>query len=130
MSQENVEIVRGIWEAFARFEFPVEAFADDVEWHTASDLPDRETCRGVPAVQRMLAEGWALVVEPACRAEELVDAGDSVVVRWRGWGKGRTSGIPVEWHEAHTYALRDGKVAQVREFRSWPEALEAAGLRE
>jgi ketosteroid isomerase-like protein len=130
MSQENLEIVRSIWEAFARFEFPAEAFADDVEWHTASDLPDRETCKGVPAVQQMLAEGLATVVEPALRADELVDAGDSVVVRWRGSGKGRASGIPIEWHEAHTYVLRDGKVAQVREFRSWREALEAAGLSE
>ena len=27
-------------------------------------------------------------------------------------------------------AVRDGKVAEVREFRSWPDALEAAGLSE
>ncbi len=130
MSQENVEVVRAIWQAFARFEFPAEAFAEDVEWHTASDLPDPETCRGVAAVQRMPAEGWAMVVDPACEAEELVDAGQSVVVRWRGWGRGRASQIPIEWREAHTYVVRDGKVAEVREFRSWPGALEAAGLTE
>src|SRR6188472_1876752 len=64
MSQENVEIVREIWRAFERFEFPAEAFADDALWHTATDLPDRETCAGPVAIQQMLAEGWGAVVDP------------------------------------------------------------------
>jgi ketosteroid isomerase-like protein len=130
MSREDVEVVRAIWEAFSRFEFPAEAFAEDVEWQTASDLPDPEICKGVPAIQRMLAEGWGTVTDPACEVEELVDAGDSVVVRWRGSGRGRASDVPMEWREAHTYVVRDGKVVEVREFRNWPDALDAAGLSE
>jgi ketosteroid isomerase-like protein len=128
MSQENVEVVRGIWRAFERFEFPAEAFADDAVWHTASDLPDRETCTGPVAIQQMLAEGWGAVIEPGCKAEEVTDAGEYVVVRWRGWGKGRASGIPIDWREAHIYAVRDRKVAEVHEYRTWDEALQAAGL--
>jgi ketosteroid isomerase-like protein len=130
MSQENVETVQAIWRAFSSFQFPTEAFAEDVEWHTAADLPDTETCRGPLAVQQMLAAGWETVVDPGCEAEELMDAGDRVVVRWRGWGKGKASGVPIDWREAHTYKLHNGKVVEVREFRSWREALEAAGLRE
>jgi ketosteroid isomerase-like protein len=130
MSEENVESVRAIWRAFSGFRFPTEAFAEEVEWHTAADLPDREICRGRAAVQQMLAAGWEMVVDPGCEAEELMDAGDRVVVRWRGWGKGRTSGVPIDWHEAHTYKLHSGKVVEVREYRSWQEALEAAGLSE
>jgi ketosteroid isomerase-like protein len=122
MSQENVEIVRALWRAFERREVPPEAFADEVEWHTASDMPDSETCKGVGAIQRMLASGWEHVVDPGLEAEE------RVVVLWRGWGKGRASGIPIDWHEAHTYELRDRKVVEVREYRSWQEALEAVGL--
>jgi hypothetical protein len=38
MSQENLELVREIWRAFERFEFPAEAFDEGVEWHTAADL--------------------------------------------------------------------------------------------
>jgi hypothetical protein len=78
----------------------------------------------------MLAAGWDTVVDPGCEAEKLMDVGERVVVRWRGWGKGRGSGIPVDWREAHTYARRDGKVVEVREYRTWQKALEAAGLRE
>ena len=127
MSQ-NVEIVRALWRAFERREIPAEAFAEEVEWHTASDLPDSGTCRGVQAIQGMLAVDWENVVDPGLQAEELRDAGDLVVVRWRGWGKGRASGLPVDWREAHTYLLRDGKVVEVREYRTWEQALEAAGL--
>src|SRR4026207_775766 len=115
MSHENVEAVRGIWEAVARFEFPADAFAEDVRWHTARDLPDPETCTGPAAVQGMLAEGGENGGEPGWPGGVL-DAGEVVAVRWRGWGTGRGSGIPVEWHEAHTYALQDGKVVEVREF--------------
>lgn len=81
MSQENLEIVRSVWAAFERFDFPAEAFAEHVEWHTAQDLPDRETCRGPAAVQRMLAEGWGTVLDPGYEAEEVINAGDYVVVR-------------------------------------------------
>jgi ketosteroid isomerase-like protein len=130
MSQENVEIVREIWRAFRRGEFPAEAFDEGIEWHTAADLPDPEIARGPAAVQDMLAGGWATVVDPGLRVEELVDAGDRVLVRWRGWGRGRASGIEVDWHEAHAWEIRSGQVVEVREYRTWAEALEAVGLKD
>jgi ketosteroid isomerase-like protein len=128
MSQENVEIVREIWRAFARFEFPAEAFDERIEWHTAADLPDREIARGLAAVRAMLTNGWATVADPGLKVEELVDAGDRVLVRWRAWGRGSTSGIQMDWHEVHTYEIRSGRVVEVREYRSWGEALKAVGL--
>ena len=52
MSKENVEVVREIWRAFGRFEFPAEAFDEAIQWHTAADLPDREIAKGRAAVSR------------------------------------------------------------------------------
>jgi ketosteroid isomerase-like protein len=130
MSQKNVEIVRTLWRAFERREVPSELFAQDVEWHTASDMPDSETCKGAKAIQRMLADGWENVTDPGMEAEEFRDTGERVVVRWRGWGKWRASGLPIDWREAHTYQLRDGKIVEVREYRTWEQALEAVGLAE
>jgi ketosteroid isomerase-like protein len=130
MSQENVEIVRAVWKAFERNEFPAHAFADDAVWHTSADLPDRETCVGPMAIGLMLAEGWANVVDPGLKAEEFRDVGGQVLVRWRGWGKGRSSGVPIDWHETHTYVVRDDRITEVREYRTWEQALEAAGLSE
>src|SRR5262249_11181626 len=121
-----VEIVKAVWEAFERNELPAEAFADNAVWHTAADLPDRETCVGLMAIGQMLAEGWADVVDPGLKAEEFRDAGEQVLVRWRGWGKGRSSGVPIDWHETHVYLVRDGRIVEVREYRTWGQALEAA----
>src|SRR5437764_8594042 len=103
MSRDNVEIVRGLWRAFERREVPPQAFAEDVEWHTASDMPDSETCTGVQAIQTMLAVEWENVIDPGLEVEESRDAGERVVVRWRGWGTGRASGLAVDWREAHIY---------------------------
>ena len=128
MSEENLEAVREIWSVFERSGFPAESFDPEVEWHTASDLPEHEVCRGTDAIQRMLVAGWENVSEPGLQAEELADAGDWVAVRWRGWGTGRASGVPIDWREAHIYRLRDGKVVEVREYRTWEAALSAVGL--
>jgi hypothetical protein len=101
MSQENVEVVRAIWGVFMRAGFPADAFSDDVEWHTATDLPDSgsgsEPLRGPAQVARMLADGWENVEVPwlrilgerarLCRAEHRGGRGhDSghVPVRQRG----------------------------------------------
>jgi ketosteroid isomerase-like protein len=51
-----------------------------------------------------------------------------VIVCLRFWGRGRDSGAPVEIRETHVARLRDGKVIEVREYRTKPEALEAVGL--
>jgi ketosteroid isomerase-like protein len=130
MSQENVEIVRRMWDVFAAGSFPADVFADGVEWHLARDIPDTGVCRGPAEIARMLTEGWATVTQPWIRVEEMVEAGDQVVVRWRGGGTGRASGIPMEWNETHVYTLADQKVLRVCEHRDWETALEAVGLRE
>ena len=125
---KNVKIVQALWRAFERFEVPTEPFAEAVEWHTSADMPDSETCRGVAAIQQMLSAGWENIVDPGLEAEEMRDAGDLVAVRWRGWGRGRVSGVPIDWREAHTYTLRDGKIVEIHEYRTWAEALAAVGL--
>ena len=83
---------------------------------------------GTTEIRRMLASLWETVEAPWMQADAFLDAGDSVVVRWRGGGTGRSSGLAVEWYETHVYAVRDGRVAEVREYRELDEALEAVGL--
>jgi ketosteroid isomerase-like protein len=134
MSQENVEIVEAIWAEFVRGRFPEDRFTEAVTWSVAADEPEggpeAGPIRGPAEVQRMLASFWDTVDRPWVEADEFVDGGDHVVVRWRGGGIGRASGIAVEWPETHVYTVRDGKVAEVREYRDFAEALEAVGLSE
>ena len=124
--QQAIEVVRAVWDAFVRMDFPADAFQEEVQWHTASDLPDAGTVRGPAAVARMLAEGWATVTEPELWVEGIAAVGELIVVGWGARGRGRRSGVAAEWREAHVYRVRGGLVAEVWEFRDHDEALNAA----
>jgi ketosteroid isomerase-like protein len=63
--------------------------------------------------------------------QELIDAGDQVVSVVTSRGRGRASGVDVEWPgNAGVWTIRDGKVVQVVWFSTRDEALEAAGQSE
>jgi ketosteroid isomerase-like protein len=62
MSQENVEVVRRAWEAFADHRFPDELLDERFEWTTHPNLPDAGTYRGRDVVRAFFAAwvpGWA-----------------------------------------------------------------------
>jgi ketosteroid isomerase-like protein len=129
MATADVEVVKQVWDVFRRGGFPDDALAEDIEWHRASDEPEATPgvpLRGPDEVAEMLASSWETVVDAWVEVDEFIAAGDRVVVCWRGGGNGRVSGVPVEWHETHTYLVRDGKIAEVREYRTKEEALEAS----
>jgi uncharacterized protein len=127
MSQENVEIVRRCYEAFAEHRFPTEHFSDEIEWTTSPVLPDAGTYRGRENVRRYFAEwvaGWAEVRnEPT----ELIDAGDRVVAMVHGRFRLTEDARPFESDYAQLWTLRGGRVVSVRVMGP-KEALEAAGL--
>ncbi|MEK6252213.1 MAG: ester cyclase [Actinomycetota bacterium] len=62
--------------------------------------------------------------------EELIDAGDKVVLFWRQGGEGKASGIRVEGEGGTVFSLEDGRISRARVYLDRAEALEAAGLRE
>jgi ketosteroid isomerase-like protein len=62
--------------------------------------------------------------------EEIIDAGDQVVVVAHHQGRGRASGVDVDTRFYEVYTLREGKVSRVDEYTDRTEALEAAGLSE
>jgi len=59
-------------------------------------------------------------------ATELIDHGDSVVVRTRFYAEGRGSGVPVEAIVFIVWTVRDGKAVSARGFFDRGEALAAA----
>ena len=132
MSEENAEIVRAGYEAFNRTQQPVpETLHPDVEWHTAEDLPDSGTHRGVDGIAKLFSE-WAASFENfQADIDEIIDGGDElVVVVARLHGRLRGSSEEVVLPETHVWKLRDGRAFEIREYRTKAEALEAAGLSE
>jgi uncharacterized protein len=130
MSEENVEIVRRVYEAWARNELPGPArlFDAQIEYVNPPAAVESGTRHGLVAFTRAVHdafEGWeAWQIEP----ERFIPAGEqvAVVVRYRAhW---RTSGVDVAAHESALWTVRDGKVVRYEWFHGPNDALEAVGL--
>src|SRR5215207_8464194 len=113
MSQENVEVVRGIYDALARGDL--------------YSTPVYQEHEGAPQVWH---ETLSLFGEVDVEVEQLIDAADHVLAVIREREVGRTSGAPVEATHLAVWTLADGKVIKSQVFDDRQQALEAAGLRE
>jgi ketosteroid isomerase-like protein len=144
MSQENVDVVRGIlagfqgldWVAFLRDTDPgqvqviLEAVYDpDVEIIWVDTSPDAGPHRGHQGVLQAF-NGWLDSFEEFhFDPTEFIDAGDDVVVPNNQVGVGKGSGAEVEMTTAWVCTVKGGKIARVREYSNKDKALEASGLR-
>jgi ketosteroid isomerase-like protein len=131
MSQEKVEIVRQGIEAWNRhdFEMGVSHLAPDVEWVPASPAAiERSVYHGLDEVSRGFAAIWDSWDTFEFDEHEVRDLGDSVL--WLGvvHMRGSASGMELDQEFANILDFAGDQVVRVRGFRSWREALEAAGL--
>ncbi|MEA2403285.1 MAG: uncharacterized protein QOK00_3688 [Thermoleophilaceae bacterium] len=129
MSQENVELVGRLYEAFRRGDQAVVVahLHPEIEWRAIEDTETYHGHRGVATSVAGWLETWE---EHELKPEEYLDAGDQVVVTTRLRGRGRRSGADVETSYFAVWRLRDGRAVAYHEYPSKPEALEAAGLTE
>jgi ketosteroid isomerase-like protein len=136
MSEENVEVVRGIYEAYAQRDdvTPFEVYAADIVWDLSNarrgGLLPKPVFEGHEGVRQFWRDALSAWGEIDFEVEELTDAGDRVLAVIREREVGRTSGVPVETTHLAVYTLADGKVIQMQVFDERQQALEAAGLRE
>jgi uncharacterized protein len=132
MSQENVEVVRRSYEAYARGDLESALAALDAEIEIYDhDLPDAtESYRGLDGVGRWQADWEASWESWRWEPEEFIDAGDRVVAVLGVHAKGRGSGVDVERVDGAVWTLRDRKCIRLDYYGSRAEALEAVGLRE
>ena len=132
MSQENIETVRAVFDRWSEGDLraSVELFDPHVVLVLRPEFPDAGAYlgpEGVAAYTRSLLEPWThLTID----AEEIVAAGDSVLVGVRQRGVGSASGIPTELRYFMLWSFRGRKVIRLESVRERAEALEAAGLSE
>ena len=126
MADEDVELVRRIYQLWDRRESARDLIAETVEYVNPSYAVEPGTRRGrrsFTAVNETL-EGYAL------RVERIIDAGDGdVVVLGTYTAAGRESGVPVFGEQGHVWTVRGGQAVRFQWFNSHGEALEAAGLK-
>jgi uncharacterized protein len=134
MSQENVEIVRRLWEAAERRDSQaVFALYDPaIIWESgqAGPLEVGGRYRGHDGVRQFFRQWLESFETYQAQAETFIEAGSRVVVGYRVSGRGTGSGVEVEMHRWNVYAIRDGRVSRVEVFETKAEALEAVRLSE
>jgi ketosteroid isomerase-like protein len=131
LSEENVEIVRRIHEAFLRgdYEAMVELVATDVDWIDA-DFPGGGRFHGHGGMAEGSARWFGAWEDYEVEFLEYIDAGEKVVVHYRQRGRGKGSGAPVEMEATQVWTLEGGKATVVEMYPDPGDALEAAGLSE
>jgi ketosteroid isomerase-like protein len=130
MSQENVEIVKRLIDAFNAKDLDgfAELTAPDFQWSPSMVAIEGEVFVGRAGIETYFArmrDGW-----DSFRAEggTFRDLGGRVLWSGRLEGRGRMSGALVTAPLDILYALRDGKVTEMRSFLDHAEALWSAGL--
>ncbi len=131
MSQENVALIQGIYEAFAAGDVPtvLGAMSPTIEWLEAENFiyADGNPYIGPEAVlngvfMRCVTEWEGFTVTP----EAFHDAGDTVIVTGRYTGRNNATGKPLNAQMAHFWTLQDGKVVRYRQLADTLQTFQAA----
>lgn len=131
MSQENVNVVRDIYEAFGRGNIPaVLATLDpNIEWIAANNSPyaDRSPYHGVNQVlegvfMRIGADFDGFTI----KVGELLDAGDKIVMLGSYSGVVKATGKPIDAQVAHVWTITGGKVVKWQQYTDTHHLAEAA----
>ena len=145
MSQENVETVRAVMEAYQQpemmaalvdGELDLELADPQIEWDASrltEMLPDlAEIYRGHEGVRTYWGRWFGAWKDLQFEIEDVLDAGEDVVVlirNQRQWG--RHTGICTQLPPyAQVFTMRDGKIVRWRTFPDQMSALKAVGLEE
>ncbi|MGI8512553.1 MAG: nuclear transport factor 2 family protein [Solirubrobacteraceae bacterium] len=133
MSQENVEIVRRGYEAFARggVEALMPFFTRDVVFHPFPEWVEENEYRGHAGVRAVTSVWTDNFDDFEFEVSELREVGDKVVMLGATVGRIQGSGVPIRQPLGAVYSdFRDGQVGEGRNFLTWQQALEAVGLSE
>jgi uncharacterized protein len=132
MSQENVEIVRRMVDAYAAGDIGTALFAydPDVEFDVSTARPEGGVYHGPRGVEEGVGDWVGRWAEYRFEVEEIIDAGDRVLMILREFGRGELSGVEVSQHTFWVNTFRNGKVVRAELFSDRNKALTAAGLGE
>ena len=132
MSQENVDIVRRVYEAWNRRDYSraLGLIDSEIEVEAATGGLGDGTYRGRAGLYKALEGFWSEFDDTRVEVEEYVPAGDHVITSVLLHGRGKRGGTSVEWRQWQVWTLRDGKAVRWRLFGNRREAVDAVGLAE
>jgi ketosteroid isomerase-like protein len=132
MSQENVAILRAMYEALNRgdAERALAYLHSEAELHTDPADPTSDSYYGLAEFQRGIAlwqQEWRSM---RYEIAEAMPGPNRVLMTIRLHGIGKRSGAEIDREIFHVWTTRDGKAQRCEVYSDRSEALEAAGLSE
>ncbi|MCL4245888.1 MAG: nuclear transport factor 2 family protein [Candidatus Dadabacteria bacterium] len=133
MSEKNVSIIRGMYEAFNSGDHTsaIAPLHPEVVWQMAENFvyagPKPKPKIGPEEVLKgfmRLVEEWE---DFAVTPDELLDAGDTVVAKGYYTGTYRKSGKKVRAQFAHFYDLRKGRVVRFQQYTDTAQFIDVVG---
>ena len=130
MSTENVNTVRGMYEAFGTGDIPtvIAALDPQIEWWEAENFiyADKNPYVGPNSVlegvfMRIGGEWEGFAVSP----KEVLDAGETVIGHGYYSGTYRRTGKKVRAQFAHLFSFRDGKIIKFQQYTDTAQFKEA-----
>jgi ketosteroid isomerase-like protein len=124
--QQNLEAVRSVYDAYAKKdpEAILAPLDDEFEFRQSELVPWGGSYRGRAGMMEFLGEITAHV-DSVVDVEEVVEAGDHVVVLGRSRGTVKASGRPFDVRAVHVWKLRDGKPLSLDVYLDTPAMVEA-----
>ena len=132
MSQEDVEIVRTMYEAFNRGDVADarQMLHPSAELYQPRSVADASAYYGRDEFVRGLVRWLSAWEQPRFELLDAREIGNKVMLHIRATGKGRTSGIETGTEFFHAWTLSNGKPHRCFVRDSEAEALRAVGLAE
>lgn len=132
MSAENVAVIKGVYDAFAKGDVPgvLGGMSPDIVWREAENFPyaDRNPYVGPEAVAagvfaRCIGEwdGFGVALE------DLIDGGDRVVALGRYVGAFKATGRRMNPQVVHVWTLKDGKAVAFQQYVDTLDVARATG---
>jgi len=131
VSQENVEIVRRIYEVLnSERSLPPELFALDCMTDLRDASPGGDVLHGIDAMQQALGAYFETFDDFHVAAEVLGADDCHVITAIRDGGRIKGSSAEIWSNYFHIWTLRDGKVARLSSHTERATAFKAVGLEE
>jgi ketosteroid isomerase-like protein len=130
VSQNHVEIVRAVWEAYNRGE--IDAFLEradpECEFHEDPAFPEAGVYRGPEEIKAYLLQFREAMADHWFEVEEVKDFGGGVISLLHERARGKASGVEVDIRPAFVFRFRDDKINYARAYLNRSEALADVGL--
>jgi ketosteroid isomerase-like protein len=130
MSKENVDLTRSAYDtARGDLDAHLEFFSLDMDYRAIEGAVDDVGVLYGREAYRKYCEDWIKTFDEfSMQPEEIIDAGDQVVVVVHIKGRMKGSHSDVDMRLGLVWTVRDGKIVRGREYATRNQAIEATGL--